>query len=111
MRNHTIALHLSEPQTTVTTTTLDRLTREDLYRPTGTRVDLVVHHMLETLIVSWAEVDLRLQLASGVAMVHNLQTSRLVTLLAKELRDGLDSEVRERRRIALVSDECRELGK
>jgi hypothetical protein len=49
VRDHTVALHLSdsEPQTTVTTTTLsDWLAREGLHRSPRARVDLVVDHVL-----------------------------------------------------------------
>ncbi|KAH0356971.1 hypothetical protein KCU81_g743, partial [Aureobasidium melanogenum] len=39
--DHTIALHLSETETTVTCSTFDRLTSQDLGRTTGTSVNLV----------------------------------------------------------------------
>ena len=45
VRQHAIALHLAEAQTAVARSALDRLTREDLDRPTCARVDLVVDHL------------------------------------------------------------------
>lgn len=111
VRYHAITLHLSETETTVSTTTFHRLTSEDLHWATSTRVDLVVDHVLETLVVRRAEVDLRLELAAGVAVVHDLEATRLVALLAENLRDGLDGEVGEWCRVTLVSDDSSDLGK
>ena len=71
VRNHTIALHLSEPQSTVPRATLHRLPRQNLHRSSSTRVDLVVDHVLQALIVRWAEVYLRLEFATGVSVVHD----------------------------------------
>jgi hypothetical protein len=47
--NKATDLHLSESQTTVSRTTLDRLTGQDLNRSSGSGVDLVVDHMFQTL--------------------------------------------------------------
>ena len=57
---HTITFHLSESKTTIATSTLDRLSSEDLNRPTSTGMDLIVHHVLETLVVDGAVEDVSL---------------------------------------------------
>ncbi|KAH3688247.1 hypothetical protein WICPIJ_000772 [Wickerhamomyces pijperi] len=45
MGNHTITFHFTETQPTITRSTLDRLSCQDLHRTTGTSMDLVVHHV------------------------------------------------------------------
>lgn len=37
-------------------------------------MDLVVHHVLQALVVSWSEEHLRVDLAAGVTIVHDLKT-------------------------------------
>lgn len=59
VRNHTITLHFSETQTTISGTTFDGLARHDLNWASGTRVNLVVHHVAQTLVVCRTEEDLR----------------------------------------------------
>ena len=56
-------------------TPLHGLSVEDLYGTTGSRVDLVIHHVLETLVVGRAEEDLGIQLATGVSVVEHLRTN------------------------------------
>ena len=101
MRDHTIPLHPSGTKTAVTTTALHRLSRQVLHGSSDARVDLVVHHVLETLIlVRRTEVYLGLKLLARVAMVHDLEATGLVAFLAKEGRDRLNREVRERGGVA-----------
>src|ERR1700692_1958274 len=106
MRNHTITFHLSETETSITATTLHRLSRQDLHRTSCARMDLVVHHMFETLVVRGAEINLRLELSACVAVVHDLKTSGLVAFLAQEGRYGLDREIGEGSCVTLVTDQC-----
>lgn len=68
-------------------------------------MDLVVDHVFETLVVCWTKVNLRLQLATGVAVVHDLESTGLVALFPKDLGDRIDSEVGEWRSVTLVSDD------
>lgn len=42
VRNHTVTFHFSETQTSISSTTFDRLTGEDLQRSSGSSVNLVV---------------------------------------------------------------------
>lgn len=67
VRDHAIALHLSEAETTVAGTTFYRLAGQDLGGATGAGVDLVVDHVAETLVVGWAEEDLGGHLLAGVS--------------------------------------------
>ena len=53
---------------------LHGLTVEDLYGTTGAGVDLVVHHVLETLVVGGTKEDLGVQLAARVSVVQHLGT-------------------------------------
>ena len=109
MGDHTIPFHLSETKTAVTTTALHRLSRQDLHGSSGARVDLVVHHVLETLILV-RRTEVYLGLLARVAMVHDLEATGLVAFLAKEGRDRLNREVRERSGVTLVADESGDLG-
>jgi hypothetical protein len=38
----------------------------------GSTVDLIVDHVLQTLVVSWTKEDLCVHFASGVTVVHHL---------------------------------------
>lgn len=82
-----IALHLAETQTTVATTSFHRLAVQDLDRTTGTTVDLVVDHVLEPLVIGGPDKYLRIQLASGEAVVHDLVAGVLVAILLQQQRD------------------------
>jgi hypothetical protein len=53
--NHTITFHFSESQTTISGTTFDGLSSHDLNGTTSSGVDLVVHHVTESLVVRWSE--------------------------------------------------------
>lgn len=96
MGNHAITFHLSETETTITSTTLDGLARHNLDRTARPSVNLVVYHMAETLVVSGSEEDLRAELFARVAVEHDFKASRLVALLAQELGDDIYRDVGER---------------
>ena len=53
---------------------LHGLAVEDLDRAAGTGVDLVVHHVLETLVVGGTEEYLSIHLAARVSVVQHLAT-------------------------------------
>ena len=53
--DHAVSLHFSESQAPVLTTTLQRLPGQILYLASAPCVDLVIHHVLEPLVVRWAE--------------------------------------------------------
>jgi len=74
MRDHAITFHLPKRNPPSRLRPL-RAARQNLYRNSRTRVNLVVHHVLETLVVCRAEVNLSLKLASGVSVIHDLETT------------------------------------
>jgi hypothetical protein len=96
-----VALHLSESKTTLARTTLQRLSREHGERAARPRVNLVVDHVLEALVVRRTEEDLRLHLHARVAVVHHLVAALLQAQLVQQLRDVLHRQRRERSRVAL----------
>lgn len=55
IRNQTISLHLSQTQTTIPCSSLGRLACQNCARTTSAAVHLVLHHVLQSLIVDWAE--------------------------------------------------------
>ena len=66
-------------------------------------LNLVVYHMLETLIIGRAQKYLGRELATRVSIVHDFEASGLVTLLPETSRDCFDSHVCERCRITLTT--------
>ena len=85
MRNHAISLHFAESKTTVSSSTFDRLTSKDLCRASRSRVNLVIDHVSQPLIVCWTKEYLRNKLPAGMAIVHHLEASGLVAHAAQEL--------------------------
>jgi hypothetical protein len=84
MRDHAITFHFSETETTISGPTFDRLPCQDLNWSPGSGMDLVVDHVAETLIVRRAQEDLSNKLPTGVAIIHDLKSARLIAMLAKE---------------------------
>jgi hypothetical protein len=89
MRNLAITFHFTEAQTTVTSTTLHRLSIHHLNWTASTRVNFVVDHVLQALIVGWAEENLSRQLASSVTIVHNFISAQMVIIFAEQCTDLL----------------------
>lgn len=110
VRNHTIALHLSETETAVTRTTLDRLSGEDLGRSTCACVNLVIDHMPQTLVVCWTQEDLGSHLPTCVAIVHDLETALLEIGLLQKIGDVVDGDTTEGSRIAFLRVDRANLG-
>ena len=75
VRNHAVTLHLTESQATITTTPFSWLTGQDLGWSTATRVHFVLHHMLESLVISWTKEDHDFHLLACESIVHDLVTS------------------------------------
>mmetsp|Transcript_20952 Transcript_20952/g.45839 ORF Transcript_20952/g.45839 Transcript_20952/m.45839 type:complete len:286 (+) Transcript_20952:905-1762(+) len=105
-----VTLHLSEPQATVSCSSLHRLPCQDLQGPSCSRVDLEVHHVLEALVVGGVEEDLSLKLAACVPVVHDLPASALVAQLVQRLRDVLHCHVREGGGVTLIAHQSSNLG-
>lgn len=93
MRDHTITLHLSEPKTSITTSSLGRLLVQVLELSSCTSVDLVVDHMLESLVVSRSQKDLAFEHLSSERVVNSLVTMFLVTKLMHFFGDIFDSYI------------------
>lgn len=57
---------------------------------TSSGVDLIVHHMFQSLVVSGSQEDLSVQFPSRVSAVHHLVTSGLVTVVIQQFGNLLD---------------------
>lgn len=78
MTDDAITLHLSKAEATVPGPTLHWLPREHCYRPTCPRVDLVINHVLQALVVGGIQEDLGFELTTGMTVVHHLPATTLV---------------------------------
>ena len=85
-----VALHLPEPEASVPGPALHGLPHQDLDWAPRPGVDLIVHHVLEPLVVGGAEEDLGVELPAGVAAVHHLVTSGLVTVVIQQFGNLLN---------------------
>jgi len=103
--DHAVTLHLTETQATVTRTTLHRLPRQDLHWSTCPSMDLIINHVLETLVVGGPDEDLSLELPTRVPIVHDFEAALLVSALLEEVGDGFDSDVGEGGGVSLLSSE------
>lgn len=74
-----------------------------LHGPARARVDLVVHHVLEPLVVGGPQENLAsLEHAAGVPVVHGFVAALLVAALVQSRRDVLHRHVREGGGVALL---------
>ena len=105
VRNHAVTFHLSESQTTVTSSSFSWLASEDLGRAAASRVDLVADHMLEPLVIGGVEEDHNLKLLASKAVVHDFISVPLIPELVQLVRDELDCLSLERSRITLITIE------
>lgn len=116
MRYHAIALHLSEPETSISRPSLCWLSGEYLSGTTTSGMNLVLNHMLEPLIVSGPKEYHDFQLLAAEAVIHDLVASQLIALLVKSSRDFLNGGLRtlsnslKRRGISLSSSQGGNLG-
>lgn len=60
--------------------TLHGLSDKYLYRAASPRMDLIVYHVLQTLIVCGSDKYLGIDLPTGVAVVHDFVASQLVAV-------------------------------
>mmetsp|Transcript_10451 Transcript_10451/g.26303 ORF Transcript_10451/g.26303 Transcript_10451/m.26303 type:complete len:451 (-) Transcript_10451:2197-3549(-) len=79
MCNLTITFHLTKTQTSITSTTFHRLTRQDLYGTTSSGMNFIIHHMSQTLVVHRTQKQLNIQWASSVSIVKHLISMWLIT--------------------------------
>lgn len=85
--NERITLHLSDTDTTTLRTTLHGLTRERVDGTSRTHLELVVHHVTQTLVVDQAHVNVGGELAASDATVHRLVAVVVVTGFAELLTE------------------------
>ena len=90
MRQNTVALHLTDTETSVVRSTLHWLPSEHRVRTPSAVVDLVLHHMFQSHIISGANEDIRLHLFSRHPIVHDL------------IACGIESRLHEKRGICLI---------
>ena len=73
-----IPLHFSKAQATISGSSFYRLPCQHGHRPPSSRVNLVIHHVLEALVVGWVQEDLGFELTTGMTVVHLLRHSALI---------------------------------
>lgn len=89
VRYLTITLHLTETKSTVAGSALHGLSHENLNGTASSRMDFVVHHVLETLIICWSQKHLRIDFTTGVTIVHDFVATQMVTVFLEEGGDFL----------------------
>ena len=72
-----VPFHFAKSKAAISGSTLHGLPGQYLDRPPAPRVDLIVHHVLQALVVGGVQEDLGLQLAACVAVVHHLHDTLL----------------------------------
>jgi hypothetical protein len=85
--NQGITLHLSDTDTTTLGTTLHGLTGESVNGTGGTHLELVVHHVTQTLVVHQTHVDISGELAACDSTVQRLIAVVIVACLAELLAE------------------------
>jgi hypothetical protein len=103
VRDHAVALHLTESKATVTSSSLSRLSCQNLSGTSTSRVDFVAHHMLQTLIVGRTQEDHDLKLLASEAIVHDFVSVSLVAQGVQLARNEVDRLSLEWRGVALVT--------
>ena len=83
MGNHAVSLHLAKSEASVASTSRRGLSGEDLSGTSATRVNFILHHVLEALVVRRAQKDHHLHLLSSEAIVHDLVAAKLVSQAVK----------------------------
>lgn len=87
MGNHAISFHFSKSKTSITGPSFSRLPCQDLDRAPPTRMDLVINHMLQSLVVSGAKEDHSTETSTSVTIIHGLKTTHLITTFVKSFAD------------------------
>ena len=89
MTDDAIPLHFSEAQATISGSTFYRLPCQHGHWAPSSRMNLVIHHVLEALIVGWVQEDLGFELTTGMTVVHHLPPSALVPNTAEMQQDSM----------------------
>jgi len=65
------------------------LSHQDLYRPSCSTMNLVVHHMFQPLVVCWSQENLCIYLSTCVSIIHDFIATQLVAILLQQCWDLL----------------------
>mmetsp|Transcript_16564 Transcript_16564/g.24246 ORF Transcript_16564/g.24246 Transcript_16564/m.24246 type:complete len:202 (-) Transcript_16564:2245-2850(-) len=103
MGDETITFHLSHAQSSTPSTTLQRLTSKHGYWPTGTRVNLVINQMLQSLVKCGSNEDASTQRPSSMPLINSFIAMFLVSHCMKTLADIFNSNVSKRSSITLAT--------
>jgi len=87
MRDHTVPFHFSKAETTITRSPLCWLPGEYLNRTTSSRMYLVIHHVLESLVIRGTQENHCSQFSSSVTIVHGLKSTHLIITCMKSFAD------------------------
>ena len=87
VRDHAIALHLTEAEAAIARASFGRLPCQDLGGAAATRVDLISHHVLETLVEGRAQEDHDFKALASESVVHHLVSVALVAQRVELFRD------------------------
>lgn len=87
MSNHTIPFHFSKAKTSITRPSLSRLPSEDLHRTTSTRMDLVIYHVLQSLVISGSKEYHSSKPPASVTIIHGFKSTHLITTFVKCFTD------------------------
>lgn len=77
--DHAVPLHFTESEATIATSSFSRLPGKDLSWTSATRVDFVLDHMLQSLVVSRPQENHNLHLLSCEAVIHDFISSELIS--------------------------------
>lgn len=83
MRYHAITLHFTKSETSITRSSFCRLSSEYLSGTSSSGVNLVLNHVLQSLVVGGTKEDHDFKFSTIKAIIHNLISMKLVTLLMK----------------------------
>ena len=90
MGYHAVPLHLSEPEASIPGPSFRRLSCQNLSGASASRVDLVSHHVLQSLIKSGPKEYKHFEFLACKAIVHDFVAVALVAKGVQEIRDIVD---------------------
>lgn len=99
--DETVTLHLSETQTASSGSSLCRLSRQDRSRSCGTRMHLILHHVLQLLVVDWTKENVSWQRLAGDATGDIILSGVGVASLDEQIAHIFDSAPAERSAVLL----------
>ena len=103
--DHAISLHLTESETSFSGSTFCRLSGQDLDWTSTSAMHLLTYHMLQSLVVCWAEEDQYSKLLTCKSVVHNFVSIPLVAQGMQPICDITDLLTTERCGVSQLSIE------